>query len=145
MDLYIKAIEVCKWHFENMYEVMFSTLVLLMSNRWAFHDIILPSLILLLHCLDSPVVLSENEPLYVNSLWVWVGTQSYHKQNPCNQFNSSALFTKLQVWMLAASDMKVRTVLCLASCSRSSSKCYLRIQSVPQREHHTSPLQRSTG
>jgi hypothetical protein len=29
--------------------------------------------------------------------------------------------------------------------SRSSSKCYLRIQSVPQREHHTSPLQRSTG
>jgi hypothetical protein len=28
---------------------------------------------------------------------------------------------------------------------RSSSKCYLRIQSVPQREHHTSPLQRSTG
>jgi hypothetical protein len=29
--------------------------------------------------------------------------------------------------------------------SRSSSKCYLRIQSVPQREHNTSPLQRSTG
>jgi hypothetical protein len=29
--------------------------------------------------------------------------------------------------------------------SRSSCKCYLRIQSVPQREHHTSPLQRSTG
>jgi hypothetical protein len=29
--------------------------------------------------------------------------------------------------------------------SRSSSKCYLRIQSVPQREHHTSRLQRSTG
>jgi hypothetical protein len=29
--------------------------------------------------------------------------------------------------------------------SRSSSKCYLRIQSVPQREHYTSPLQRSTG
>jgi hypothetical protein len=28
---------------------------------------------------------------------------------------------------------------------RSSSKCYLRIQSVPQREHHASPLQRSTG
>jgi hypothetical protein len=28
---------------------------------------------------------------------------------------------------------------------RSSSKCYLRIQSVPQREHHTLPLQRSTG
>jgi hypothetical protein len=28
--------------------------------------------------------------------------------------------------------------------SRSSSKCYLRIQSVPQREHNTSPLQRST-
>jgi hypothetical protein len=27
----------------------------------------------------------------------------------------------------------------------SLSKCYLRIQSVPQREHHTSPLQRSTG
>jgi hypothetical protein len=27
---------------------------------------------------------------------------------------------------------------------RSSSKCYLRIQSVPQREHHTSPLQKST-
>jgi hypothetical protein len=26
---------------------------------------------------------------------------------------------------------------------RSSSKCYLRIQSVPQREHHTSPLQSS--
>jgi hypothetical protein len=24
-------------------------------------------------------------------------------------------------------------------------KCYLRILSVPQREHHTSPLQRSTG
>jgi hypothetical protein len=31
------------------------------------------------------------------------------------------------------------------SLKRSSSKCYLRIQSVPQREHHTSPLQRSTG
>jgi hypothetical protein len=29
--------------------------------------------------------------------------------------------------------------------SRSSSKCYLRIQSAPQRKHHTSPLQRSTG
>jgi hypothetical protein len=29
--------------------------------------------------------------------------------------------------------------------SRSLSKCYLRIQSVPQREHSTSPLQRSTG
>jgi hypothetical protein len=29
--------------------------------------------------------------------------------------------------------------------NRSSSKCYLRIQSVPQREHYTSPLQRSTG
>jgi hypothetical protein len=28
---------------------------------------------------------------------------------------------------------------------RSSFKCYLRIQSVPQREHHTWPLQRSTG
>jgi hypothetical protein len=28
---------------------------------------------------------------------------------------------------------------------RSLSKCYLRIQSVPQRDHHTSPLQRSTG
>jgi hypothetical protein len=27
----------------------------------------------------------------------------------------------------------------------SLSKCYLRIQSVPQREHHTSPLQRSTS
>jgi hypothetical protein len=25
----------------------------------------------------------------------------------------------------------------------SSSKCYLRIQSVPQKEHHTSPLQKS--
>jgi hypothetical protein len=33
----------------------------------------------------------------------------------------------------------------LALWSRSLSKCYLRIQSVPQREHHTSPLQRSTG
>jgi hypothetical protein len=31
------------------------------------------------------------------------------------------------------------------SWGRSSSKCYLRIQSVPQTEHHTSPLQRSTG
>jgi hypothetical protein len=29
--------------------------------------------------------------------------------------------------------------------SLSNSKCYLRIQSVPQREHHTSSLQRSTG
>jgi hypothetical protein len=29
--------------------------------------------------------------------------------------------------------------------SRSSSKCYLRTQSVPQREHHTSPLQRLNG
>jgi hypothetical protein len=29
--------------------------------------------------------------------------------------------------------------------SRSLSNCYLRIQSVPQREHHTSPLQGSTG
>jgi hypothetical protein len=29
--------------------------------------------------------------------------------------------------------------------SRSPSKCYLRIQSVPEREHHTSPLQKSTG
>jgi hypothetical protein len=29
--------------------------------------------------------------------------------------------------------------------SWSSTKYYLRIQSVPQREHHTSPLQRSTG
>jgi hypothetical protein len=29
--------------------------------------------------------------------------------------------------------------------SRSTSKCYLRIRSVPQREHQTSPLQRSTG
>jgi hypothetical protein len=29
--------------------------------------------------------------------------------------------------------------------NRSLFKCYLRIQSVPQREHHTSPLQRSTG
>jgi hypothetical protein len=28
---------------------------------------------------------------------------------------------------------------------RGSSKCYLRIQSVPQREHQTSPLQRSSG
>jgi hypothetical protein len=28
---------------------------------------------------------------------------------------------------------------------RSSSKFYLRIQSVPKREHHTSPLQTSTG
>jgi hypothetical protein len=28
---------------------------------------------------------------------------------------------------------------------RSLSKCYLRIQSVPQREHHTSPLQRSSS
>jgi hypothetical protein len=28
---------------------------------------------------------------------------------------------------------------------QSVSKCYLRIQSVPQREHQTSPLQRSTG
>jgi hypothetical protein len=33
----------------------------------------------------------------------------------------------------------------LTLLSLSSSKCYLRIQSVPQREHHTSPLQRSTG
>jgi hypothetical protein len=33
----------------------------------------------------------------------------------------------------------------LTHWSRSSSKCYLRIQAVPQREHHTSPLQRSTG
>jgi hypothetical protein len=33
---------------------------------------------------------------------------------------------------------------CLTLWSRSLSKCYLRIQSVPQREHHTSPLQRST-
>jgi hypothetical protein len=32
----------------------------------------------------------------------------------------------------------------LTLLSRSLSKCYLRIQSVPQREHHTSPLQRST-
>jgi hypothetical protein len=32
----------------------------------------------------------------------------------------------------------------LALRSRSSSE-YLRIQSVPQREHHISPLQRSTG
>jgi hypothetical protein len=29
--------------------------------------------------------------------------------------------------------------------SRSSSKCYLIIKSLPQRKHHTSPLQRSTG
>jgi hypothetical protein len=33
----------------------------------------------------------------------------------------------------------------LTPWSRSLSKCYLRIQSVPQREHHTSPLQRSNG
>jgi hypothetical protein len=33
----------------------------------------------------------------------------------------------------------------LALRLQSSSKCYLRIQSVPQREHNTSPLQRSTG
>jgi hypothetical protein len=31
------------------------------------------------------------------------------------------------------------------SCSGSPSKCYLRIQSVPQREHHTSPLQGSVS
>jgi hypothetical protein len=33
----------------------------------------------------------------------------------------------------------------LALWRRSSSKCYLRIQSVRQREHHSSPLERSTG
>jgi hypothetical protein len=33
----------------------------------------------------------------------------------------------------------------LTLCRRSESNCYLRIQSVPQREHHTSPLQRSAG
>jgi hypothetical protein len=40
----------------------------------------------------------------------------------------------------SASQHLVLTIL-----SRSLSKCYLRIQSVPQRERHTSPLQRSTG
>jgi hypothetical protein len=36
-------------------------------------------------------------------------------------------------------------IIILTPWSRSLSKCYLRIQPVPQREHHTSPLQRSTG
>jgi hypothetical protein len=37
------------------------------------------------------------------------------------------------------------SVAALTLWSRSSSKWYLRIQPVPQREHHASPLQRSTG
>jgi hypothetical protein len=46
-------------------------------------------------------------------------------------------------------DWATRLLFCectiLTLWRRSLSKCYLRIQSVPQREHHTSPLQRSTG
>jgi len=42
-------------------------------------------------------------------------------------------------------DTAFSLLLCLTLWRRSLSKCYLRIQSVPQREHHTSPLQRSTG
>jgi hypothetical protein len=44
-----------------------------------------------------------------------------------------------------AARVFVLVVLLLTLWSLSSSKCYLRIQSLPQREHHTSPLQRSTG
>jgi hypothetical protein len=42
-------------------------------------------------------------------------------------------------------EVPCRKILRHTLCRRSLSKCYLRIQSVPQREHHTSPLQRSTG
>jgi hypothetical protein len=39
---------------------------------------------------------------------------------------------------------RITASILLTLSRRSLSKCYLRIQSVPQREHYTSPLQRST-
>jgi hypothetical protein len=62
----------------------------------------------------------------------------------------------LRIREIRASNTDSEAVIMIVSCaflspsrythwSVSPSKCYLRIQSVPQREHHTSPLQRSTG
>jgi hypothetical protein len=49
------------------------------------------------------------------------------------------------LWQYVCTPSRSFYQLLLTLWRRSSSKCYLRIQSVPQREHHTSPLQRSTG
>jgi hypothetical protein len=51
--------------------------------------------------------------------------------------NTSRLATDLHTFIFSIA-------LCLTLWSRSSSK-YLRFQSVPQREHHTSPLQKLTS
>jgi hypothetical protein len=48
-------------------------------------------------------------------------------------------------WARPLSSPQIAFLFSLTLWSQSLSKCYLRIQSVPQREHHTSLLQRSTG
>jgi hypothetical protein len=70
--------------------------------------------------------------------------KNYNIVKNSNIFRNDAKLKYLES-MVKKSEYSRRKKSILTLWSRSSSTFYLRIQSVPQREHHTSPLQRSTG
>jgi hypothetical protein len=68
----------------------------------------------------------------------------------CTAYENCVKFTESSKYLKRFCNSRVlsRTTLTLwkfTLCIRSSSKDYLRIQSVPEREHYTSPLRRSNG
>jgi hypothetical protein len=72
-------------------------------------------------------------------------TRSLYSNRPYLQLSNEGLFIHWKFLRTFPHQSALHWKIPLTLWSRSLSKCYLRIQSVPQREHHTSPLQRSTG
>jgi hypothetical protein len=81
-------------------------------------------------------------PLKRRSTIIWHGSIS--QKTILNMFTRA--HHQLLSWFRSIQSTTAQSIaFILTLWRRTLSKCYLRIQSVPQREHNTSPLQRSTG
>jgi hypothetical protein len=87
--------------------------------------------------LDCPVVQSTNEHIWKLCV-VLHRISRFQMLQKC--YGYSVIKFIIPVFFINDDSVTTHTL-----WSRSSCKCYLRIQSVPQREHHTSPLKISTG
>jgi hypothetical protein len=105
----------------------------------------LPSSVLTVVSSDSPhgqtLHTKQRSPIHdLGTRWGWVVSYTPRpgftpwKRTPCTHCTEGwRHYTPCSIYATA-------TIWDLAPWRRSLSKCYLRIQSVPQREHHTSPI-----
>jgi hypothetical protein len=106
---------------------------------------------------NKAVTMLPNCPMFAVRLWITTSPyrwplgnlpSSYMLWTPpqCTWMHLGCLHhARINLWSVDSTFLADNKILCLTLWRRSSSKCYIRIQSVPQREHNTSPLERSTS